>query len=32
MARRLGENARIAAREKYDWGKLAKKYERILTE
>lgn len=32
MAERLGENARIDARENYDWEKLARKYERILTE
>jgi len=32
MARQLGENARLAAREKYDWEKLAEKCERILTE
>lgn len=29
---RLGENARIAARESYDWEILAKKYEKILME
>lgn len=32
MARRLGENARIVARKKYDWERLAAEYERILTE
>jgi glycosyltransferase involved in cell wall biosynthesis len=32
MATRLGENARILAKERYDWGRLAAKYERILTE
>jgi glycosyltransferase involved in cell wall biosynthesis len=32
MATRLGKNARTLAKERYDWGTLAVKYERILTQ